>query len=190
LPIPEKHLSDFQKYSNVFVETGSHKGKTIDLALNSGFEEIRSVEFDSGLYINCVFKYQNDDRVKLFCGPSGKILEPMIASIEKRIVFWLDAHYSGSGSSMDDKICPIMEELEAIKNHAIKNHIILVDDVRLFKITGRSINQFAGHFEMMLDDVVDKIKNINPGYSIGFVDGVIKNDVLVAIPPDLPSDII
>jgi hypothetical protein len=64
----------------------------------------------------------------------------------------------------------------AIKYHAIKTHTILIDDIRLIK---SKANEFKD-IEFDLDGLIDLIKSINPVYDISFVDGHVKNDILVA----------
>lgn len=67
---------------------------------------------------------------------------------------------------------PVLQELEQIKKHPIKNHTILIDDVRLF-----------GTIEfdyVTLDQIIDKVLEINPNYNISFVPGYVQNDILVA----------
>jgi len=185
LPISTKYLSWLRQYSNIFIETGANKGKTIDKAISCGFEKIKSVEFYKKLYDSCIEKYKNIDNVCIFYGSSPQLLKKMIFNIDEKILFWLDAHYSGSGTSMDDKICPILDELDVISSHNINNHIILIDDVRLFNITKKKIKHFSGQFEVCLDEVIEKLKKINSDYKILFIDGFIENDVLVALPPDI-----
>jgi hypothetical protein len=52
---------------------------------------------------------------------------------EKRILFWLDAHYSGGDTSKSDHYgeCPIITEVESIKNLKEKPTII-IDDLGCF----------------------------------------------------------
>ena len=43
-----------------------------------------------------------------------------------------DGHYSAGITAKGDLETPIMQELEAILSHSIKNHVILIDDAREF----------------------------------------------------------
>lgn len=185
MPISVKYLLKSKKYGECFVETGSHRGLTIDKALKAGFDKIKSVEFDAALYKYCSEKYKKNTRVQIYEGSSVNNLWNMIKYIDERIVFWLDAHYSGDGSSMDDLICPVLEELSIIECHHLNNHIILIDDVRLFKVTGNDIKRFTGEFEVLLDDVIFKLRDINLKYNIFFINGFVANDVMVAVPSDI-----
>ena len=50
----------------------------------------------------------------------------------ERILFWLDGHYSGSGTGYAKNKCPIFEELSAISSRKLINFVICIDDIRLF----------------------------------------------------------
>lgn len=65
-------------------------------------------------------------------GDSGKILPEILASLNKPCLFWLDAHYSDGITAKGDVETPIVSELEAIFNHSIQSHVILIDDARCF----------------------------------------------------------
>ena len=46
-------------------------------------------------------------------------------------IFWLDAHWSGGETYGINDECPLIEEIKIINNTKL-NHIILIDDARLF----------------------------------------------------------
>jgi hypothetical protein len=163
----------FQKFPNeYFVETGTYLGEGVLLALNAGFKHVYSIELSPDLYKNCLKKFQNSSRVKLFLGSSENLLENVIRNINKPITFWLDAHYSGGNTAKGIEFSPIMKELEIIKNHPIKTHTILIDDVRCMGGQGFDF--------VTLDQIINKILEINPKYKISFESGFIEDDILVA----------
>lgn len=99
-------------------------------------------------------------------------LYDVIKNINSSITFWLDGHYSGYDTAQGDENNPILKELEQIKKHHIKNHTILIDDIRL-----------CGGFwfdDITLEQIISKILEINKNYTISYVDGYVKNDILVA----------
>ena len=51
--------------------------------------------------------------------------------LKKPALFWLDGHYSGGETARGKKDTPILEELITIFG-AKEEHIILIDDARLF----------------------------------------------------------
>ena len=67
-----------------------------------------------------------------------------------------------------------MEELEAIRNHPVNDHVILIDDMRLF----RSQKDWAKG--LLIDKMVTELHKINPRYKISFLKGYTDNDVLCA----------
>jgi len=162
------HLDTFSRYPNQhFIETGSHEGYGIDIAVNTGFQNVYSIEINPRLYNICKNRFDGNPRVKLFLGDSAVVLPDVIAGIDGRITFWLDAHIATGETG-----CPILEELEAIKKHPIKDHTILIDDIRLFG---------TYHFDFIpVSKVIEKILEINPRYQITYEKGHVDRDILVA----------
>ena len=171
---------DLAKYINpVFVETGTYKGYGIAAALASGFEKIYSIEISQEFYEHSVQKFQSEierGTVEIILGDSLSCLTKVINTIDDRITFWLDAHetlgYKG------EKSCPLYEELDAIANHPIKNHTILIDDLRL-------LSQEGWGKLVTKDDITEKLKQINPHYSFIYENGKIENDILAAFFPQI-----
>lgn len=161
--------------NNYFVETGTYNGDTIDIILNSKcFQKIYSLEMSVVFYENAKSKFKNNDDVKIILGNNKFDLSNTIEDINEPITFWLDAHWSGvKDIGCDpDSICPVLEELDQIKAHPIKDHTIIIDDLRLMD---------GIHFPVNTIDIIKKIKEINPHYSIKFVnDHITCNDILVA----------
>lgn len=176
-------ISNFLKnYQNrIFVETGSYQGNTIQLALDCGFEEVRSVELNESNYNRCVERFKNYTNVKLYFGESEVLFSEMIKDITEPITFWLDSHYSGCGdtyvTSKGRSFSSIVSELQTIKNHPIKNHTILIDDIR---------DAGTQNFDYVsLQELIRLIKEINPKYDVSYATGSINhaifvNDILVA----------
>lgn len=171
---PRRH---FDKYSNNYlVESGTFMGNGIEDALNCGFKYVISYEVYYPLYLTCQNKFKNLTNVRIY-NKSSTYLWDEIKEIDESITFWLDGHYSGSGTGHDGKTyCPLMQELDAIARHPIKTHTILIDDRRLLI---KSDDPFL--FNTTEDDVVAKLKTINPDYTIIYEDGHIKDDVIVAV---------
>ena len=165
-----------QKYmSPYFFETGTANGDAVRLALEVGFEKIFSVEIDENLYNeNCEkFKKEIDEkRVFLFLGDTFYLLPEIIEKhIDKQCTFWLDAHQDFGPGGV--KRCPLLDELDHIKNKKELNHVFLIDDRRMFggDWWGAGITE---------DIVINKIKEIDQEYIITFEDGIQPNDVITA----------
>jgi len=165
----------FDKHPNkFFVETGT--GWDADGLLKARntnlYEELRSCEGSLKYYNNCLNVCKNYNNIKLYLGLSENILANMIEDINVPITFWLDAHFAGGDQCCGQQYSPILKELEIIKNHRIKNHTILIDDIRC-------CNTILFNF-LSLEDIINKILEINPKYQISFDSCEYPNDILVA----------
>lgn len=160
------HLKALAK-GDVFVETGTHKGDGIVLALDYGFKHIHTVELDDKLYTDACTKFNSYPNVKLYQGSSPDCLKTIITDpsiSDKEGTFWLDAH--------GWKAAPLLEELAVIQTHPIKTHTIFMDDRRLL---GTAEWNFLKE-----DDVLKKVKEINPNYYIIYLDGHVHGDIICA----------
>lgn len=163
----------FKKFPNrYFVETGSYEGDGIAQALSAGFAEVHSIELSDTLYRQCQERFAAEPKVHLWHGDSGVVLKEAIAKIDGPITFWLDGHFSYGKTAKGKTNTPLLHELEIIKNHPVKNHTILIDDVRLFG------SESFDFIQMAL--IQEKIKEINSQYRIRFEKGFQSNDILVA----------
>jgi len=136
--------------NRVFVETGTHEGGGVALALSLGFSDVRSIESDPRLYARASERFHGESRVKLFFGDSGSgHLWDVIQDIQEPATFWLDAHAIGI-------VCrsPLLSELAAIARHAVRTHTILIDDRRLFQ----------NRWLLEEQAIRDQISRINPMY--------------------------
>lgn len=163
----------FAKYPNkYFIETGSHEGDGIQMALEAGFEKIYSIELSMSSYAYCQNRFKNQPKVTLLQGDSTYILPQLLERIDAPATFWLDGHYSEGITAKGETNTPILSELESIQRHPIKTHTIMIDDVRQFG---------TREFDFIpLTEILKKIYEINPEYSIFYEHGYIANDVLIA----------
>ncbi len=115
----------------IFIETGTLHGDMIE-SQKLFFSKLYSIELDKKLFKEAVKRFRYDRKIQLLNGDSGKVMFDLIKKINKRAIFWLDGHYSGTDTSMGDLECPIYNELSAIFTSKIKNHIIIIDDARCF----------------------------------------------------------
>jgi hypothetical protein len=165
---------NFKKYLNpVFIETGSFIGDGIQQALEAGFQKVISIELSEKYYNVCKERFKGDPRVFIHKGDSYKVLPVVISEINEKITFWLDGHHSCGDTALGDYWAPLIQELDAIKNHKIKDHTILIDDMRCWK----EPNPVHGFSEI---DIIKKLKEINIDYKTIFIDGGEPEDILVA----------
>jgi hypothetical protein len=135
--LKQRTVAAYQKLTgiSVFIETGTYRGDMI-AAQNKKFRNLYSIELNHELYQHASRRFANLTHIKILNGDSSIILPEILCHITGPAIFWLDAHYSYGITSRGDKDCPIFEELNAILNHTIKNHVLLIDDARDFTGTG------------------------------------------------------
>jgi len=131
-----------KKYNalNVFLETGTYMGDTVEY-LKNNFSKLISIELNEDLAVKAKKRFAAENKIQIVQGDSAKELSAILAPISMPVVFWLDGHYSSEFwaggvyivTAKGDKETPILEELGHIARHPVKNHIILIDDARLFK---------------------------------------------------------
>jgi hypothetical protein len=120
------YIDLFTKYKkNTFIETGSHRGESINRALRIGYKKIMSVEpFDED-YNFCVERFKNNPEVELFHGYSEDLFAKMMQKVDEPATIFLDAH---KNAWFDGGTHPLSREIEVLKAHPIKTHTIIVDD--------------------------------------------------------------
>lgn len=137
-----------EKGCKYFVETGTHLGGSVEVALELGFEKVLSCEFMQDRYEFCMEKFESNDNVLLWNGTSIETFPEIVSKLNKKSLFWLDAHGEGGG-------VPTFEELEIISTSKIKTHNILIDDIPIY-------------FNDTREELKQKILEINPKYQ--FID--------------------
>lgn len=169
-----------QKYPNaVFVETGTHCGDGVQRALNAGFHRVISIELNKELYEMAYNRFLHDSRVKIVYGSSSKDLYDVIKGVKERITFFLDAHYSGLGTSFDTSYCPLYSEITQISKHYRNDHTILIDDRRLLGMIPTE-EQKITYSEVNEEELKLRLLKVNSSYKFRYEDGHVKDDVIVA----------
>jgi tetratricopeptide (TPR) repeat protein len=114
-----------------FVETGTLFGGTVATISNYDVQ-CDTIELSPHFYEKARLQFANTPNVRVHFGDSGRVLPELLRAIDEPCVFWLDGHYSEGPTAKGDKDSPILEEFAAILNHPIRDHIILIDDIRCF----------------------------------------------------------
>lgn len=127
-----------------FVETGTHLGGSVDVALELGFDKIFSCELMEERFNYCMNKFFNNENVYLWNGQSLDCFPEIVTNLDVKSLFWLDAHGEGGG-------VPTFEELDIIATSSIKNHNILIDDIPIY-------------FQNTAEKLKEKILEINSEY--------------------------
>jgi hypothetical protein len=110
-----------------------------------------------------------DNRLTLINGDSAVELKNILDNLDEPACFWLDAHSGAQQYAKGTQDVPLLTELDHIKNHHIKNHIIAIDDAHLFgKVqSDKQGNVVCDYSDVTFDVVKDKLLEINPSYDVG-----------------------
>lgn len=121
-----------QKFSlDTLIETGTQFGDMVYANRNT-FDKIYSIELDGRLWALARKRFSRFDHIHIVPGDSGKTLPFVLGKINSPCLFWLDGH-AMVGGARSDLITPIRQELDSILNHSLPDHVILIDDARLFR---------------------------------------------------------
>lgn len=180
-------ISSLPEISNIgfFVETGTYLAETL-MSVSPNFLYNWSIEAQESCFQHSLIRTQHPVRknVKLFHGESPEILPEILSEIDKRpesdkrCVFFLDAHFSGrindaaesQANTHTSEIyghCPLIQEIEEIGKHKEKNHMILIDDIRMMGTPGWPT----------IEKTLESLKSINQKYSFRYCTDL---DILIA----------
>lgn len=174
---------DKYAHGDTFFETGTYLGQTVELVRLSTrhFRKIYSVELDQKLAENATALFKNDARISIIQGDSVDAISSVIKTegVENPMTFWLDAHASGPLVGGKTGPCPLREELKAIKETGRTDHTIFIDDRRLFGTA-----EWGGVTEK---EIMDLLTEINPNYTIIYLNGEQPNDIICATVVDFSN---
>jgi hypothetical protein len=128
---PEEE-TDFLKNNmglDVFVEGGTYKGGTAK-NMSEKFNKVYTIEKSDVMFDLAKENLKNNKNIVMLKGDTREHLRNIIAENDN-ILFWLDAHWSGGDTYGATDECPLVEELNIIFEYN-KNHVVLIDDARLF----------------------------------------------------------
>jgi predicted O-methyltransferase YrrM len=119
-----------QRYGlRTMIETGTYYGEMV-AAVRGDFDCIYSIEFDPQLARRASRRFASDSRIHILEGDSQKVLPELLKSISEPALFWLDAGYWGWVNLARDPE-RLSAEVEAALSHAVKGHVVLMDDARM-----------------------------------------------------------
>lgn len=122
---------------DILVETGTLQGRC-SLFFKEFFKEIYTIDIDEYCYNNAKKIFKDYKNINPILGDSAQELPKLLKKIDKQALFFLDGHYTymphNEYKSLKSDIgeTPIVQELEAIAKHKIKDHCIVVDDAGCF----------------------------------------------------------
>lgn len=138
-PIPPPHAAKakiVKEYAGQFsidilIETGTYTGNMVS-SMKDIFGQIFSIELDDNICQKAKRRFTEYSYIHIIQRDSSQVLPKILSSVDQPCLFWLDAHYSGGITVKDNLDTPIMSELKHIFSHPIKDHVILIDDARMF----------------------------------------------------------
>jgi len=119
---------------DTFIETGTLFGGSL-YALKRRFKALYSIELSPEFADKARRRFRSTPHIHILQGDSGAVLPELLEKVRNPCLFWLDGHYSGGITARADLDTPILKELQSILNHACKEHVIIIDDARLFNGT-------------------------------------------------------
>jgi hypothetical protein len=120
--------------TDIFVETGTYLGDMV-FAVKDLFRSIFSIELSIDLWKRARSRFWASPHIEICQGDSCEVLPRILSRISEPCLFWLDGHYSAGATAKGFLETPIVQELETIFGHAVKDHVILIDDARCFNGT-------------------------------------------------------
>jgi hypothetical protein len=120
--------------ASTVVETGTFRGDMVE-ALAPVAARIISIELDDALHAAAQRRFAGQPQVELLHGDSGGLLPRILSQLDRPALFWLDGHYTGAGSARTEVDSPIIAEIEALLEHPVRGHVVLIDDAREFSGT-------------------------------------------------------
>jgi hypothetical protein len=129
--VPQELVLSFMKQMSIpaFVETGTFRGGTTFWAANH-FKKVITIEINAESSRAVASRPDCPANIEFLVGDSAALMTSVVKSLDCPAVFWLDGHYCGPGTGDIHAECPIMQELEALRQ--AKEPVILIDDARCF----------------------------------------------------------
>lgn len=102
------------------------------VALRRDFKLIISVKLSLELYGKAVRRGRHEGNVRSLGRDSAKILPGIVTTLHEPALFWLDAHYSGAGTALGDKVPWDRLKLLSDRRDPSRAPVVLIDDAREF----------------------------------------------------------
>jgi hypothetical protein len=126
-------LSAPRPVASVFIETGTNLGYTAEAAAKI-WPQVFTVELSS----ECLQQARPRLPANVVCcyGDSADALACLLKVIDKPVVVYLDAHWSGGIAAKGRDEVPLLRELSALRTHKHRD-IVICDDYRLIGKSGQ-----------------------------------------------------
>lgn len=122
---------------STFIETGTYHGNTV-YGLSNFFEKIYTVEYSKEIYNN-LMKRKNPPNIEFYNSDSNAFLKKILPDLNDKtkdyeLLFFLDAHWAGISTGFFEKDCPLLDELNTIKDIYKKKKLVIIDDYNKFGV--------------------------------------------------------
>jgi hypothetical protein len=114
-----------------FVETGTYRGDTLAV-LCKRVDRAVSIELDERLADLARHRFAGSPNVEIVTGDSGAVLPEIVDGLTGPALFWLDGHFSDGVTALGSQSTPIEQELRTVLRPDGPEHVVLIDDARLF----------------------------------------------------------
>lgn len=161
-----------------FVETGTYRGDTL-AAVAPLVDRAYSIEIEPRLAEAARARFARARTVSILEGDSTGLLPSVLAELREPALFWLDGHWSGGETGSGELDSPVQAELEAILEHEIDRHVVLVDDARFFAGANDAQREIGTGFPTYAE-LITTVRGQRPEWQIDVVDDVIR---IVPAPP-------
>jgi hypothetical protein len=152
-----------RKFST-FIETGTFTGEMV-AAMRPYFRRLVSIELSPQIHRAAVHRFAGDPGVELVLGDSARVLPRMLEQLRDPALFWLDGHFMGGATARGAEDSPIRAELDALLSHPVRQHVVLIDDARLFRGT-------EGY--PTIPELVAWIEHARPGSDVRIADDIVQ----------------
>jgi hypothetical protein len=165
-----------------FVETGTFRGDTLEIAANY-FSELHSVEMSQELYRAASERFQDQSNLHLHVGNSPDYLREHREDFSSRaVLFWLDAHWCcADDTAGSDSQSPLLEELQAIGS-LHPSSVLLIDDARLYLSPPPEPHRLADWPDF--HELVLALLALGPKHRL-----MVYNDIVILYPQDLRPEL-
>jgi SAM-dependent methyltransferase len=116
---------------HVVIETGTFLGDTTHFLASRGYSVV-TVEVEPRLAAWARARFDGVANVRVIEGDSEQLMTGLIADLDQPALFYLDGHYSGSGTGKGQHETSVVREVEAILRDAPSGSFVIIDDARCF----------------------------------------------------------
>ncbi len=146
-----------------FIETGTFFGDMVE-AVQGEFSRVYSIELEPALCRRAAERFKALSHVTIVEGDSSTALVGILGGLDERCLLWLDGHYSGGVTARGTSDTPIRAELARVLSHPVRDHVVLIDDARLFG---------SGDYPT-IDELAAGVRTARPEWSVAVEDDIIR----------------